>query len=260
MHAYLKQATVSQTRVVGPFIDDTDFVSLETGLTIADTNVKLSKNGGSSVDKNSGGGTHVANGMYALTFDATDTATVGELSGSILMSGALVVVFKFTVLEEAIYDALFGSGAAAFDANGRVDVAKIAGTTQTARDLGASVLLSSGTGTGQLSITSGVVNANATQISDSTDAAVRLALSAAQILPGTVDTTTVAATTVAFESDDITEATANHYNGRIIIFTSGALLGQATDITSYTNNGGNGVFTVTALTEAPADDVTFIVV
>lgn len=42
------------------------------------------------------------------------------------------------------------------DSNGRVDVIKIAGTTQTARDIGASVLLSSGTGTGQLSITSGI--------------------------------------------------------------------------------------------------------
>lgn len=39
-----------------------------------------------------------------------------------------------------------------------------AGTAQTARDVGASVLLSTGTGTGQLDFTSGVVKANATQI------------------------------------------------------------------------------------------------
>lgn len=38
------------------------------------------------------------------------------------------------------------------------------GTAQTGRDIGASVLLSSGTGTGQLSITSGVVQANLAQI------------------------------------------------------------------------------------------------
>lgn len=50
------------------------------------------------------------------------------------------------------------------DANGRVDVSAIAGTAQTARDIGASVLLSSGTGTGQVSLTAGVVAANATQI------------------------------------------------------------------------------------------------
>ncbi len=38
------------------------------------------------------------------------------------------------------------------------------GTAQTARDVGASVLLSTGTGAGQLDFTSGVVKANATQI------------------------------------------------------------------------------------------------
>lgn len=50
------------------------------------------------------------------------------------------------------------------DSSGRVDVLKINGTSQTARDIGASVLLSAGTGTGQLDFTSGVVKANLAQI------------------------------------------------------------------------------------------------
>jgi hypothetical protein len=58
-------------------------------------------------------------------------------------------------------------GLLSIDANGRIDVIKVAGTTQTARDLGASVLLSSGTGTGQLDFTSGVVKANTTQLAGS---------------------------------------------------------------------------------------------
>jgi hypothetical protein len=45
-----------------------------------------------------------------------------------------------------------------------VNAVKIGGTTQTGRDLGASVLLSSGSGTGQLDFTSGVVKANLAQI------------------------------------------------------------------------------------------------
>lgn len=55
------------------------------------------------------------------------------------------------------------------DANGLADANMVkmgptgSGTAQTARDIGASVLLSSGTGTGQLDFTSGVVKANATQ-------------------------------------------------------------------------------------------------
>jgi len=47
--------------------------------------------------------------------------------------------------------------------SGRVDAGKISGTTQTARDLGAGVLLSSGTGTGQVLLTSGLVNHNLAQ-------------------------------------------------------------------------------------------------
>jgi hypothetical protein len=61
-----------------------------------------------------------------------------------------------------------GSGAGQINqpANGQIDVntVKLSGTTQTARDLGASVLLSSGTGTGQLDFTGGVVKANLAQI------------------------------------------------------------------------------------------------
>ena len=92
-HGYLKQSTASQSRNVGPFIDDTDFKTTETALTIANTDVKLSKNGAAGVNKNSGGGTHRNNGMYSLTFDATDTDTVGELAGSIVVSGVLPVLF-----------------------------------------------------------------------------------------------------------------------------------------------------------------------
>lgn len=49
--------------------------------------------------------------------------------------------------------------------NGQIDVntVRFGGTTQTARDIGASVLLSPGTGAGQLDITSGIPKANVTQ-------------------------------------------------------------------------------------------------
>lgn len=52
------------------------------------------------------------------------------------------------------------------DSNGRVDVIKLAGTTCTARDIGASVLLSSGTGTGQISLSSGLIRLSATGVAD----------------------------------------------------------------------------------------------
>jgi hypothetical protein len=50
----------------------------------------------------------------------------------------------------------------------KTDTIDVGGTAQTARDLGASVLLSSGTGTGQISLSSGKVSLSATQTFDNT--------------------------------------------------------------------------------------------
>lgn len=102
--------------------------------------------------------------------------------------------------------------------------------------------------------------ANVTQINSVAAAAVRLALSAGQIIPGTVSDAETAPSTTEFAADDITEATADHYNGRLVVWTSGALAGQVTDVTDYELDTGEGLFTVTALTEAPADGDTFVLV
>ncbi len=111
MAGFLRQSTASQSRALGPFIDDTDFVTPETGLTIANTDIKLVANGAASANKNSGGATHRVNGIYGVTFDATDTAAVGELEVSVNVSGALIVFDTFTVVEEVVYDALYAASA-----------------------------------------------------------------------------------------------------------------------------------------------------
>lgn len=56
---------------------------------------------------------------------------------------------------------------------------------------------------------------------------------------------------------NLSETTADHYNGRTITFTSGALAGQSTDITDY--GGADGTLTVTALTEAPDQGDEFVI-
>jgi hypothetical protein len=76
----------------------------------------------------------------------------------------------------------------------------------------------------------------------------------------TVDTSPPTATTTEFETGDITEATANHYVGRAIVFTSGVLKGQAATIMAYSLVSGLGHFTVTELTEAPGDGDKFLIV
>ena len=86
----------------------------------------------------------------------------------------------------------------------------------------------------------------------------------AGIIIGEVDTATFTATTVALEGFRLSpnateEATADHYNGRLILFTSGVLLGQMTDITDYVSANSKEKFTYTALTEAPADADRYVV-
>ena len=108
---YLRQSTAGQSVLIGPFVDSTTGVTAETGLTIANTDIRLSANGGNMAAKNSGGGTHDEAGWYTITLDATDSATVGRLQLSVAVSGALPVFAEFQVLEEAIYDALFAASA-----------------------------------------------------------------------------------------------------------------------------------------------------
>ena len=61
---------------------------------MANTDIKLKKNGAASGNKNSGGATaDGAGGLYHLTWDGTDTATVGELYGCVSVAGALPVFF-----------------------------------------------------------------------------------------------------------------------------------------------------------------------
>jgi len=105
-----------------------------------------------------------------------------------------------------------------------------------------------------------VRKADVIRISGSSDAADRLEASAETIVTGTVSHDNTAATTTVFYCDDITEATADHFNGRLVGFTSGALQNQYTSIEDYEFVAGEGKFTVVALTEAPADNVTFIIV
>jgi len=136
MNGYLRQATASQVRTIGPFVDDTDFKTLENGLTINNTDIVISINGGADTTKTSGNATaHGAGGIYTLTWDATDSASVGELSYSVKVAGALVVFGTYVVLEEAVYDALFAASAPGYVANAPVSVAQLAGDTQSLTDL-----------------------------------------------------------------------------------------------------------------------------
>lgn len=85
-------ATAGQAVPLGPFLSDTDGKTQLTGLTIANTDIKIWKNGAAAlVSKNSGGATHMANGVYYAVLDDVDTAAAGPLVLFIHPSGALPI-------------------------------------------------------------------------------------------------------------------------------------------------------------------------
>ena len=99
------------------------------------------------------------------------------------------------------------------------------------------------------------MSSDAAAISGSTAAAVNLEASAEVIVIGAAEAGTLSTTVM---TSDLAEATNDHYNGRVIVWTSGDLLGQATDITDYA--GVDGTLTFTATTEAPSAADTFVIV
>ncbi len=108
---FLRQST-SQLIEIGPFLDFSDGVTEEVALTIANTDIRLSKDGAVWVNKNSGGATHREDGWYDLTLDATDTATVGELKLKVQDPATHLPVWEtYWVIEEAVYDDFFGAAA-----------------------------------------------------------------------------------------------------------------------------------------------------
>lgn len=88
----------------------------------------------------------------------------------------------------------------------------------------------------------------------STYSAAQLAKSASTIVSGSAVAGSLSTTQM---STDLTEATDNHYNGRVLIWTSGTLKDQAAAITGY--NGSTKTFTFTPITEAPLAGDTFVI-
>ena len=100
----LKQSTAATIKL-GPFIDDTDGKTAETGLTIAQADIRLSKNGGDFAQtNNTAGATHDENGYYDIPLNATDTGTLGRLRVAVSKSGALPVWQDFLVVTANVYD------------------------------------------------------------------------------------------------------------------------------------------------------------
>lgn len=125
----LRQSTASQEIPLGQFVDSTDGNTEENGLTIANTDIKLWKQGATTLaSKNSGGATNISNGVYYCVLDATDTDTLGGLDVFVHVAGALCVKQECVVLSAANYDASISPATSLLTVN----ATQLAGQTITA--------------------------------------------------------------------------------------------------------------------------------
>ncbi len=206
--------------LIGPFVDATDGSTAEIALTL---DVELSKLGQALANKNDGTApTHDAAGTIDGHYNC-------ELDATDTNSEGTLVLLAFDSEALIVRHEYMVLSEAAWDSK------------YAPKD-------------------TGFMDVNVAAIDDAVAAAVRLALSAGQMIPGTVDNTAFTATTTELEADDITEDTSDNFNGRNILWTSGIMIASMTDITDYVLTGGRGHFTVSTMPETPGDDDTFIVI
>lgn len=119
------------------------------------------------------------------------------------------------------------------------------------------VAVSTGTVTG----VTNRVTANTDQLNGSAAAVLRLVSHISSVVTGQAVTGQLSTTSM---TADVAEATNDHFNGRIIIWTTGVLLGQATSINTASGYIGfsatSSRFHFVATTEAPANGDAFVVV
>lgn len=130
---YLKQSVAVKV-VLGQFVDATDGVTPETGVTLgaADQAELLKHDAGATTDiaANTFAAITGAGGMYNLTLTGTDTDTLGMLT--VVVADASVcrpVTHEFMVIPANVYDSLFGVDKL------EVDAVQVAGSTSSATNL-----------------------------------------------------------------------------------------------------------------------------
>lgn len=254
--------------LIGPFVHDIDGNTEQTGLTIAQADVLLSKNGQALAQKSDVTTcAHDASGLYNCELDATDTNTVGTLSVYVHVTDALAVRHDFQVIEEATYDDLVASGAAGYPTASEVRAEIDSNSSQLAaigEDTGTTIpafISEVETDTQDIqsrlpdALVGGYIKADAVAISGDETTADTLQVSMNVIVSSTATGTP---TTTTMADSSLTEATDDHYIGRVIMFTTGNAAGIAATVTDY--DGSAKQFTFSTIVTAPTAGDGYILV
>ncbi|MER8567623.1 hypothetical protein NKH85_17085 [Mesorhizobium sp. M0924] len=244
-------------------VDSVDLFTRKTGLT--SFTVYRSRNGGTATVYTTPTITELSAsnqpGVYCLLIDEDTTiASTSDAEEYVVHITQASMAPVTRVLELFRRDTTSGT-TALVDANGRVDVIKIAGTTQTARDIGASVLLSSGTGTGQVSLTAGIAAVNATQIAGSAVNTASAQLGVNVVNAGGTAWNSGAITANTFAAGAITAAkfAANALDAvwstttRVLTAGTNIVLAKGTGVTGFNDLDASGVRGAVGLASANLD-------
>lgn len=132
--SWLKQSTVVTVQL-GAFLDSTDGVVPETGLATnmdnASTGIRVSKNGATMIDRDSGTApAHDDDGHYRIELSATDTDELGTLRIQYEESGVATPAWRdFMVVSANTWDTFFGADTL------NADLTQMGGVAQSATDL-----------------------------------------------------------------------------------------------------------------------------
>ena len=225
---YLKEDTAVEIKI-GPFVDQTDGFTPETGLTISQADVRLAKNGGDWAQKNESTTlVHEENGWYRCLLDATDTNTSGLLYVAINESGALPVWMVFDVLASTAYDAIVAASGTGVIANvwawrdGAIPVQTVAGVPE--------VDVTHWIGTAAATPTvAGVPEVDITHIIGSVINAGMHRYFNTAMKTGTADS----GTTTTMVDAELTQTDTDYFKDQILVMTSGTLAWQARRITAF---------------------------
>lgn len=305
---YLRQNTATIV-TVGPFVDKTDGVTLETSLTITNERISfvVDANDGSAptlvLDNVTGATSGTSNdlnyitnndaGLMQLELSAANTNYVGRAFLTITDAANHVPVFhEFTILPANVYDSLI-AGSDLLDTS----VVQWTGTAVATPDTAGypKVTVKSGTGTGEISLTSGRPAANVTYWNGAAVATpdtaghpkvtlktgtgtgeVSLSSGIVSANASQIGGSSTAATnagkafqgviTGTFQTGTLTATSASTslsgygndtFNGRTLTVLTGNRAGEQATITNFADT--NGVLTFTTLTGAPANGDEFYI-
>ncbi|MDF1551917.1 MAG: hypothetical protein P1P84_02590 [Deferrisomatales bacterium] len=241
----LKQSTAFTFRA-GPFVDSTDGVTPETGLTIGQADIQISKAGGAFAQTSAAPTTtHDSDGYYQCPLTATDTGTLGALRVQITMTGALPVWEDWTVVPANVFDSLV-AGTDTLNA----EVASIAANAITATAIQDDAITAAKLATGAL-----------TADAFAADAIVAATLATGAITADAFAADAIVAATLAADCITAAKVAADVHQETIeLAFTYDATATYATAtagslVTEIADNAGGSALTAAGIADAVWDEV-----